>query len=128
MEKTNSSYGGLAAAVFACVVLVWFLIIGSEWLNDTGDVMNRYDWAHGYGTSVKVGREHCEKWVQKHWKDRPSQYKYHCQWLYHWDYYDQECSYKDFCRWYTYAYNNRGRLKNPNNSLSCSAWLKKHKK
>ena len=125
MEKNSST--SLAALALLGIALSVLAIYGSVWINNTADVMNKYDWAHGYGTSMKVGLEHCEKWCEKHWKDRPSQYKYHCQWLYHWDDYDEECSYKDFKRWYKYAYDDRGRVKNPNDHLSCSAWLKKHK-
>ena len=126
MEKNSST--SLAALAFLGIALSVLAIYGSIWINDTADVMNKYDWAHGYGTSMKVGLEHCEKWCEKHWKDRPSQYKYHCQWLYHWDDYDEECSYADFKRWYKYAYDSKGRVKNPNDHLSCSAWLKKHKR
>ena len=126
MEKNSST--SLAALAFLGIALSVLAIYGSIWINNTADVMNKYDWAHGYGTSMKVGLEHCEKWCEKHWKDRPSQYKYHCQWLYHWDDYDEECSYADFKRWYKYAYDSKGRVKNPNDHLSCSAWLKKHKR
>lgn len=126
MEKNSST--SLAALAFLGIALSVLAIYGSIWINDTADVMNKYDWAHGYGTSMKVGLEHCEKWCEKHWKGTKEQYKYHCQWLYKWDDYDEECSYADFKRWYKYAYDDRGRVKNPNNHLSCSAWLKKHKR
>ena len=104
MEKKGGS-ASIAEGLLvlgAGLLLLWICIGASTY----SDAVEKYDWHHGYNAHVKVSAEHCEKWVQRHWKDSDRNYKYQLScFLRDPDFYDhKKYSANTVKAWYRYCY------------------------